>query len=749
MPARTHCPTTPPSNLLKPSAIGCAMALAFATGTASAQPTATKPEGAQSLGTVDVIDFRGTQVDSIKYTRDLRDTPRIITILPDDLLQEQNTTSLKDALRNIPGISLQAGEGNPPGGDQLKIRGFNARDDINVNGSRDLGNYFRDPFYVDQLEVVKGPNSSFSGRGSAGGTINFVTKKPELRDFGRVEGSVGTDSLLRTTLDINRAVDDNSAFRINLMGHSADAPGRDVVEEKRYGLYGAYTWGFKEKTSVTADYLLLRQNDIPDAGLPFDRDPAGANARGTGRVPPGLRFDNFYGHVNDYKKVDVDQVGLAIQHRLGPSATLRNQTRYSIVNNDSVTSSPRIQNIPAGSAQFQNAMVRGDTKPRDQKDTGLSNQTDVLFSLTAGGLQHDVVAGIEFGRFEYANKRRPDVNGPLTDLYNPGPRNRPATPYDGTVYRFETEESAVYLLDTVKLSPKWDLNAGVRWDRVKARASESGRENLPTPGTNLDLARTDSETSYSLGLVYQMTPKASLYASYGNAFEISGNFDRNQVQLAGGATARVASAATFNTPPEETQAFELGAKWEVGTGLDLNAAVFRTERKNARFPGQAGGDNSILDAKLRVQGFEVLAAGRVTPFWRLYSGFTVLDSEVLAAPSRPFAVGQELGGTPKTSFNIFTTYDFTPQITLGGGLQHQASTFGSVQATATGTVKASVPGYTVADLYATYKFTPKTRISLNVYNVNNKRYISQTAEGGGQGIPGPGRQVIATLRHDF
>lgn len=746
---RDPAPAELPSSPHAASAIAVAVALALGAGAANAQQPAAPAKTDKTLGTVDVIDFRGTQVDSIKYTRDLKDTPRIITVLPDDLLQEQNTTSLKDALGNIPGISLQAGEGNPPSGDQLKIRGFNARDDINVNGSRDLGNYFRDPFYVEQLEVVKGPNSAFSGRGSAGGTINFVTKKPEQRAFNRFEGSLGTDGLLRTTLDLNRPLDDNSALRLNLLGHQSDTPGRDIVEDKRYGLYGAYTWGFKEKTLITADLLHLRQNDIPDSGLPFDRNPNSSTGRGTGRVPTGLDFSNFYGHTDDNRDVNVTQIGLAVQHRFGSGVTLKNQTRYSVVNNDSIFFQPRIVSIPAASPGFEGATARGSGRPRDQKDEGISNQTDVLFSFNTGGLQHDLVTGLEIGRFSYDNKRRAEANGPITDLYNPLPRTRPVSTYDGTVYSFETEELALYALDTIKLSPKWELNVGVRGDRVKARASEAGRQNLPTPGTNLDLSRTDTEVSYSLGLVYKLTPKTSLYASCGNAFEISGNFDRNQIQLAGNATARVADPATFNIAPEETKAFELGAKWEVGTGLDLNAAVFRTERKNARFPGQAGGDNSILDAKLRVQGFELLAAGRVAPAWRLYSGFTYLNSEVLSAPSRPFAVGQELGGTPKTSFNVFTTYDFTPKWTLGGGLQYVGSVFGSVQATATGTLKVSVPAYTVVDLYATYKFTPKTQLRINLYNAADKRYISQVAEGGAQGIPGNGRQVIATLRHDF
>lgn len=723
-----------------------------------AKPTAANDAAAATLPAVEVSGFRGEQASGVKYQRPLQDTPRIITILPEALLQEQGVTSLKDALANIPGISLQAGEGNPPGGDQLKIRGFNARDDINVNGARDLGNYFRDPFYVDQLEVVKGPNSAFSGRGSAGGTINFVTKTPKTREFSRAEVSLGSDQLRRATLDLNRPIDADSGLRLNLMLHDSQIPGRDIVEEQRHGLYGAYTWGFQSDTRITADLLHLKQDDIPDAGLPFDRDPTGTHSRGTGRLPPGLDFDNFYGHTDDYKEVDVTLAGLAVQHRFGNNLVLRNQTRLSRVGNDSITSSPRIRDIPAGSPGFEGAMVRGDTKPRDQVDKGVSNQTSLQWSFATGALKHDLVTGIEFGRYEYENRRRPDVSGALTDLFDPLPRQRPLTPYDGTVYGFETRELAVYALDAIALSPQWDLNLGLRWDRVEAEASERGREGLSLPGVcspdttacdNRRLERKDDKTSWSAGLVYKPSPRLSLYASVGTAFEISGNFDRNQVQLAGGGTARVGDPLTFDIPPEKTTAFELGAKWKLGADLDVNAAVFRTRKDDARFPGQAGGDNSILDAELRVQGFELLTAGRVSPNWRLYSGYVYLDSEVLAAPSRPFAVGQELGGSPKHSFSVFTLYDLTQRLSLGAGVQAVSRQFGSVQATDTGTLKVRVPGYTVVDLYSTYRFTPQTQLRVNLYNVGDKRYVSQIAEGGGQGIPGPGRQIVATLRHDF
>lgn len=716
-----------------------------------------------------IVDFRGERMDSPRFTRELLDTPRIITVLPQDLLEEQNVTSMRDMMRNIPGISLQAGEGNPPGGDQLKIRGFNARDDINVNGVRDLGNYFRDPFYVEQVEVVKGPNSAFSGRGSAGGTVNFVTKKPQPTAFNRIETSLGTDDHVRATADLNQPLDSNSALRVNLMTHSADIPGRDVVDERRHGVYAAYTWGFQRDTMVTLDYLHTRQSNRPDQGIPFDRegftgDPGELNEQGrkgsqragdgfyTGRLPPGIDFSNFYGHVDDYQKIDVDIVGVALEHALSDTTFLRNNFRFSQVKNDSIVSSPRIK-IPAefwGSGDFSVAQVQGDLKPRDQKDEAWFNQTDVSFSFDTGNISHDLVAGVEFGRATYENKRRPDVNGPRTSLLDPERRTRPAAPYDGTVHRFEVDEFAVFLLDTVQFNPQWELNAGVRWDRVKAEASDRGWDALGEDP--ISLSRTDEEWSYSLGLVYKPVPNASIYAAYGTAFEISGTYDRNQVQLAGGGGSRVANPNTFNVDPEQTRAYEIGTKWRVMDGLDINAALFRTDKTQARVPGRGADDPSVLDTRQRVQGVELLVAGRVTPEWRLFGGYTYLDSEVLRSRAWPDLEGQRLGGTPRHSFNVFTTYDLTPRFTLGGGLQHVGSQISSPQEQLDPNPRrrnVSISSYTVADVYTTYRFSPNTQLRVNAFNIFDEDYISQMAEGGAQGIPGKGRHVIATLRYDF
>ncbi|MEX0707335.1 MAG: TonB-dependent siderophore receptor [Woeseia sp.] len=731
----------------------------------------------ETIETIEVVEFRGKQMSSPRYTRGLLETARIISVLPSDLLQEQNVTSLRDAMRNVPGISLQAGEGNPPGGDQLKIRGFNARGDIKVDGIRDMGNYFRDPFYVDQLEIVKGPNSVVTGRGSPGGTINFVTRKPQSREFSRVELSAGTDDYQRVTVDINQPIDDNSAFRLNVMGHSADIPGRDVVNDKRWGFFGAYTWGLTGRTSLNVDWLSTRQDNIEDKGLPFDRegfsgpkalcdqadndrvgrvgDQRCGDGYATGRLPDGIDFSDFFGHVDDYQDIDVDIVTAGVEHALGDRARIRSNFRYTRVTNDSITSSPRIKVPEAfwGSGDFSVAEVQGDLKPRDQEDEGYFNQTDLVLQFDTGGLTHDMVAGFDVGRFTFENRRRPDVNGPRTSLLDPERRTRPAAPFatvadpdESTVHRFETEEAGLFALDTIRISPELDLNVGVRWDRIEAKAREFGRPDA------LSLSRTDDEWSYSMGLVYKPNQDASVYLASSTAFEVSGNFDRNQIQLAGGSGNRITSPELFNVPPEETEAFELGFKWQGLAGLDVNAALFRTDKTKARVPGIGADDPSVLDTEQRVEGFELLVAGQVTPRWRLFGGYTFLDSEVRESAAFPQLVGQELGGTPEHSLNVFSTYDVTDRFSFGGGLQYVADQTSAPQPVVDPPPRrgnVSIDSYTVVDLYSTYRFNERAQIRINAFNLFDEKYISQVAEGGAQGIPGKSRHVIATLRYDF
>lgn len=727
-------------------AVGLALSGAVMPALSQAQQTVAPAQAsAAELPPID-IDYRGERVADPRYARDLQETPRVITVLSSDLLEQRGVTELREALRSVTGVSLQAGEGNPPSGDQFKIRGFNARDDLNVNGTRDGGNYFRDPFYVDQIEVIKGPNSAFGGRGSSGGTVNFVTKRPTPENRGRIEASIGTDSYFRSTVDLNRALDDNQAFRINVMGHSEDVPGRDVVEQRRYGIYGAYTWGFQSDTQITADYLHLRQNNIPDNGLPFDRRaPGNLQGTGSGRIAP-VDFSNFYGHTDDSERVDVDQVGLMIDHAFNDNVQLRNQTRYSRVDVDRLVSSPRFTLAEEGT--FEGATVRGDLKPRDQRDENFSNQTDLLVFLETGPVTHDLVLGAEVYRDDISNRRRPEVSGPNTDLANPARRTRPAAAYDGTTRNLDVRGTGVYLLDTIAINERFDVHGGVRYDRVKARASVTPNDagETFTPNGITDAERKDAEWSYNLGMVFKPRPGTALFANYGTAFEPSATFDRNVVQLAGG-NSNLVNPDFFDADPQKSNAIEIGAKQTVLDGLDLGAALFRTTKRNARLPNSLPEDNNP-PSRQRVEGFELNAAGSVIPNWRLYAAYSYQRSKVLSTPpGGEFFVGQRLGGVPTHSFSLFTDYDITPRFAVGGGVQYVGDTVNNI--VDEGGVLGRVDSFTVVDLSATYRIDRNSQVRLNLLNAFDERYISQAAEGSAQGIPGAGRRLLVTYRYDF
>lgn len=204
---------------LAPLAAALALALCLPAHAAEPAPDAADKRKPTELDTVEVVGERGPEISSPKFTQPLVDTPQAITIVPAELMREQGVTTLRDALRNVPGISMQAGEGGVPAGDNLTLRGFSARTDLFVDGVRDFGGYSRDPFNIEQIEVVKGPASTHSGRGSTGGSINLASKTARSGNFSNASLSVGDNALLRGTADFNHAIGDSAAFRINLMAH--------------------------------------------------------------------------------------------------------------------------------------------------------------------------------------------------------------------------------------------------------------------------------------------------------------------------------------------------------------------------------------------------------------------------------------------------------------------------------------------------------------------------------------------------
>lgn len=697
-------------------------------------------------------DYQTERLSSPCYTEPLLDTPQSVTVVPQEVIEKRNAVSLREVLQNVTGISIQAGEGNPPAGDQFKLRGFSARDDIFVDGARDVGNFHRDPFNLEAVEVAKGPASTFIGRGSSGGSVNLVTKTPRLRRFTEAEVTLGTDQTRRLTADLNQPLGASAALRLNVLAHDAEVEDRDEVENQRWGIAPSLAFGLGKPTRLRLSYFHLSQDNVPDLGIPTIREAAFANSGFAGGVAP-VDFSNFYGYTNrDYEDIDADSATAEFEHDFNDRVSVRNQLRYSRVHTDSIYSAPRIVNNTGGQI---NAMTqaRGQGKPRDQVDELLINQTDVTLDFATGAIGHTLVTGIEVSGQSSENQRRPDVNGPITNLFNPDP-NLPIAPneqaaYNGARAEFESDSYALYAFDTMKFGERWQLSGGVRYDSVESEARGIDDSGNAPPGFETESEREDDVVSWRAGLVYKPRPSGSVYAGVGTSFEPTASSavsSAGVVQLAGGGTGFGSVAeAGFNAPPEKTRAYEIGTKWDVlNNRLSLAAAIFRIDKTDARDVDPLTSVVTV-DGAQRVDGFELSAAGSITTAWKVLAGYTFLDSEIRKSNLATTRVGQAIDNTPKHTVSLWTTYRITPPWEVGFGAQYVDERTNAPAGA--GQIPVTVDDYWRLDAMASYIFNDYLRLRLNVFNLADEEYIEQLSTG--QAVPGAGRTALLSANLRF
>lgn len=673
--------------------------------------------------TVDVVSQAAPS--SPKYLEPLRDTPQTMTVIPHGMIEQQGATTLREVLRNVTGISIQAGEGGGGlPGDNLSIRGFAARNDIFVDGVRDLGAYSRDPFNVEQVEVAKGPASLYAGRGSTGGSLNLSSKSPNLAVAHSAAISAGTDELARATVDVNQPLEgiDGSALRLNLMWNNAGTPGRDEVTSRRWGFAPSLAFGLGTPTRVTLSYSHLDQDNVPDYGIPWVPATNVPLAHLANRPAP-VGFDNFYGLTDrDHEKTVTGLATAEVEHDLNDSLTFRSLVRHGRSERDSIITAPRF-------ASSDSTAITRQLQSRDLEDTILAFQNDVTTSFETGAVDHALVAGVEVVRETSENHARTGPAAPLADLYDPDP----GAPYSGPITRTgartesTADTAAVYVSDTMKIGERWQLTGGLRLDRFGLELESVAVDGAATP-----FARTDEVLSWRAGVVHKPVPDGSVYVAAGTSFNPSSE----------GATGLSLTAATAALEPERSRGYEAGTKWDLlGARLSLNAAVFRTEKTNARTPGIAPGDPAtVLQGEQRVDGLEIGASGRITDRWQAFFGYTYLDSEVVRS-NTPAEVGQELANTPDHSASLWTTYRVRPDVEVGGGAQYVGERFNNN----TGTRVA--PDYLLFDAMASYDVNERFSLRLNVTNLTDERYIDRV--GGGHFVPGAARSVSLTTGVKF
>ena len=700
---------------LIPAALLCLVMTPAVSFAQSVAQTTTLPQ-VQVQGSAVGEDYAaGVSNVGAKTPTPLRDIPQSVTVVPRAVMEAQSANTLTDALRYVPGITLSAGEGGSIG-DNINLRGQSARTDIFLDGFRDRGQYSRDTFFVESVEVLRGPSSLFFGRGSTGGVINQVSKAPGLHAKNEVGVSVGTEDYYRATADFNRPLSDTSAFRIAGMAHNSQST-RDIVESERYGVAPSLRFGIGTPTTVTLSSVHQRARDLPDYGFPI----AAGGTKENPAEPIKADRDNFYGFTDDFFNQDVDAVTARIEHKFSPTLTLRNQTQFTSVRLD------------ARPTPITAAGVRG---PRDREidDTSLYNQTELISKFRTGGVKHTVVAGVELGRDEYERD-----SFSFTNL--PGPQNLDHPIYgplpDSVDRRLDDRISvdantvAVYLNDQIELTKQWKLAAGLRWDRFDA---EQKTIDVDGDGGGQDgIDRTDKKLSGRAGIVYQPTETQSYYVSYGTSF----NPSAETVSISN----NTLDANAEPLPPEKNKSYEVGGKWDLLNGnLSLTAALFRIEKTDARTEDPIT-QEVTLQGETQTDGFEVGVSGRITPAWQVFGGYTYLDGEIKNFADNNVSLdGNRLQNTPRHTYSLWTSYRLTPEWELGGGLVH------SSERVLNNANTAVVDGYTRYD--ATLAYHQKDYdVRLNILNLTDEEYF-ETASGG-RAVPAQGRTALVTATYRF
>lgn len=723
-----------PQRLLA-SAVGLAVA-SLAVPALAAEQGALQLDNVTVQGEQEASSSKTESVSSPKYTAPLLDTPQTISVVPQKVIEEQQALSLRQVLANVSGITFSAGEGGGGSGDSINIRGFGANANMQIDGLRDSAQTNRtDTFNIEAVEVIKGPNSVFGGSGTTGGSINQVTKQPVGRDFTRLGGSLGTDNYHRLTLDTNQTLDGvgtDSAFRLNLMAHENDVPGRDEVDRERWGIAPSLALGLSEDTRLTLSYFHQTDDILPDYGVPaLD-----------GKKLAGVDREAYFGFSNiDKDEIETDSFTVKLEHAFNDSLSLQNLTRYSRIDRDVVISASHVNTtgVPAGSYVPAGPQGYG----RDVSSDLWINQTNLRADFDTFGLVHSLATGVEVSRETYDRTTYSyglDFTGRSFDLANPpGHYTGPINKADSADTSTELTNQAVYVFDTIALAPQWDLNLGLRYDWV-----DGEYKNVALPaGTLTKLDTSDEMLSGRAGLVYKPADNGRIYVAYGTSFNPSAEF------LASSGTG--VSAATTDLEPEENETWELGTKWELfDRRLELDAAVFRVEKTNARETMADG--STQLAGEQRVQGVELGVTGHITEQWDVFANYTFLDSETLTAADTAAGrarEGQALANTPPRSFNLWTSYELPAGWTLGYGARYVSERNVATSGT------AKLDDYWLHNAMVGYQVNRSLDLQLNLNNLFDEDYVAQVRQTPGTAARsaaieyGDGRSAILSANYSF
>jgi catecholate siderophore receptor len=663
--------------------------------------------------------YNPQRVQSQKFTAPLVNTPQTISVIPKEVFNQQGAQGLADVLKNTPGITFLAGEnGHVGGANSMNIRGFEGSNNIFIDGVRDNGNYGRDIFNVESVEVVKGPAGD-NGRGGTGGYINLATKTPQADTFYSGTAAYKFDETdandhQRLTLDMNQAIANGPvpgmAFRLNALLQGGGVQGRDYAENNSWGLAPSIAFGLGTDTRLTLAYQYWEQNNRPDIGFPGAAVPdTTAPVRPDGSVDRG----NFYGLTSDFDDVTSHTIYARFEHDFNDRLRFSNLTRYSLTDREAIYTALGAFTAPATVARSRQAFYR-------ETET-FTNQSTITAEFETGFVGHTFAGGLEVAREKAHNPRDfVGLGAPGgTNIYDPDPGAIPVgyNPSYNWVDDITVDTVAIYANDTLKFNEQWQASIGTRLEYFDAEARYKQRATGAVTRYNSD----DLIFSGKAGIVYKPKENGSIYAAYGvsalppGANSLSNdNGSRNN----GGPTVPggpVSGNNNANSDVQRSYNYEVGTKWEFfDKNLTTSLAVFRSERENVSVgtPDPVTGEPTAYGDQ-SVTGVELGVSGNINENWMVFGGLSYLHSENQD--------GNDLTFNPDWTANLWTTYRFPIGVTIGAGARYAAATAARIDA-ATGTETATLPESLIFDAMVSYELTKNVTLRLNVNNLTDEFY---------------------------
>lgn len=679
------------------------------------------PEGKDAL--------RATTTRIGKGQQALRDIPQSVTVVTERLVDDRNLDTLKDVLHSTAGVTFQAAEG---GEEDIRLRGFSlaTTGDIFVDGLRDPAFYDRDTFNNDRIELLRGSASMLFGRGSTGGAVNQVSKQPRGIDEHEVSTTVGSHNFRRVTGDFNLKTGDDAALRINAMATKADNNGAGSSIDKK-GIAASYRLGIGTADEFLLSLYNLENNNGMNYGMPWIK-PTSTSDVSTTTINNKLDPSAYFGMASDYNAGTARYLTASHTHRFQDDSELKTTVRQGQFTRDQRAGTVRMA-TGTGLDNFSAATVlRRGTNPKIQDLDSLALQSDYARKFSALGVRHEVLAGVDFSD-ESKNVYR--ATGTLVK-----PTTLAGTPDDGAWIdeslralslssAFKAQNIGVYAQDMIHLTPHWKVLAGLRYD-----AMDGAYDAISTTGVTSSYKQSIGNWSKRFGVLFQPNDLASYHFSYGTSFNTS-------------ADTYSYSALSANTDPEQSRNIEIGAKLDsADKRFTTRLALFHSTKYNERNTDpDSAATAMLLSGKRHTVGFEIDATGRMTDKWEVYGSYMWMPTAVIDVAASTANAGERQGErpalTPVHSGTVWSTYQFTPQLRLGAGVN-----FRSEQAP-NRNPGWMAPGYATMDLMGEYKFDDRYTLKANMSNVANKLYADSLYAG--HYVPGAGRNTQLTLNVKF